>query len=172
MKQMKLFAACAAILSGMFFLSLSASAQSGWGALATLKGQTKVNCEFDYSDAIIQGMTEEQFSAEEPNWGLAQKEVAAKFVEEFNERIIRSRTPFVVGQFDDADYTICIKPSNIVRKGNFYGKVFLVDRSGNTIMDVPIQAKGGHFGTFWNLLGDGMKDAAKIIAYKYFDVTK
>ena len=157
----------------VLLLSASAAfAQGGWGSLSALKGQRKVNVAFDYSESIIQGRTEEKWASEEPNWGLAQEEVAAKFVEEFNERVASTSSPILVGEFPDAYYTILIKPSNIVRKGNFSGRVYLMDGNGNIVMDVPLQAKGGHIGSFWNLLGDGMRDAAKTIAYKYRDIVK
>ena len=77
-----------------------------------------------------------------------------------------------VGEFPDAAYTLCIKPSNILRNGNFTGNVYLLDKSDNVLMEVPIRAKGGVFGSFWNLLGDGMKDAAKTIALRYRDIVR
>lgn len=172
MKLFKLFVSALAV-SAMSLFSIPVSAQGGWGSLALLKGQTKVNCTFDYSDSVIQAKTEEQFSSEEPNWGLAQKEVAEKFYQEFNNRVFKANVPVAVGSFPEADgYTLCIKPSNILRNGNFVGRVLLLDASGEILMDVPIKAKGGVFGSFWNLLGDGMKDAAKTVAYRYMDFAR
>ena len=162
----------AAMIAALLIPAVSSSAQGGWGALSLLKGETKLNCTFDYSDAAIQSKTEEQFASEEPNWGLAQEEVAAKFYEEFNQRTFYLSSTIAAGEFPDAEYTLCVKPSNILRNGNFTGRVYLTDKSGNVLMDVPIRAKGGVFGTFWNLLGDGMKDAAKTIVYRYRDVVR
>ena len=172
MKQTKALIAVAAMMAALLVPAVSSSAQGGWEALSLLKGEKKVNCTFDYSDAIIQSKTEEQFASEEPNWGLAQKEVAAKFFEEFNERTFYMSNTIAAGEFPDAAYTLCIKPSNILRNGNFTGNVYLLDKSDNVLMEVPIRAKGGVFGSFWNLLGDGMKDAAKTIALRYRDIVR
>jgi hypothetical protein len=63
------------------------------GSLAALSHETRLNVEIDYSEAVLNNLTLDDFVATNDKWELAQTELWTKFVEKLNEGMSRA-TPW------------------------------------------------------------------------------
>jgi hypothetical protein len=127
------------------------------GSLAALSHETRLNVEIDYSEAVLNNLTLDDFVATNDKWELAQTELWTKFVEKLNEGM-SSRQPRLLAGHNESGYTLVLHVLDIDKKGNQRSVVKIKDAAGNTIAEINANGDGGHFGSFYNLAGDGMKD--------------
>jgi len=141
----------------LFFLCAALSAQS----LAFLKDETRVGLKIDFSEAAINGYTEANILDFEEDWEKDQPVLFEKFQMKLNE-YQRDRQ---FGHFPEANYTLIYKPLIINRKGDMKGYFVIEDKDGNEVANIKgISVEGGKFGTFLNLVGDGMKSSGKAVS--------
>jgi hypothetical protein len=127
------------------------------GSLAALEQETRLNVQIDYSEALLDNLTLEDFVLTHNNWELAQTELWGKLVENLNDKLSRRSLRMVCGHFKDA-YTLVLRVQVIDRRGNQRSLVDIRDREGNVIAVLQVSGDGGHIGSFYNLAGDGMED--------------
>jgi hypothetical protein len=130
------------------------------GSLSALKNETRLNVKIDYSEAILNHLSIDDFVATADNWELAQTELWGKFVTNLNEEMSQRKVRLVGGHFQDA-YTMVLRVQEIDGRGNQQAFVDFIAPTGETIAVVSVRGDGGHFGSFYNLAGDGMKDVGE-----------
>ena len=140
-------------------VGLLSAQQVSQGSLGVLRGVGRANLEVDYSEAVIQGMTEADYAAYETEWLKDKPSIIMKFVDEFN----KVQDNLAIGLLPDVKYTCVLKVLNVTREGDIRAEFYVTETStGDHLAEVTgIKAKGGRFGTGLNLMGDGMKNLGK-----------
>lgn len=142
-----------AIAAFCFSLTLNAQTVSK-GSLAALKNESILNCVFDFSNASIHGMNEEDFAVYEKDWLSDKPEIISLFIANANEKLSGSTT--LLSKSPRANYTITIIVLSIDIKGNTICEASILDKEGQEIAYIEnIKAMGGTFGSKLNLIKDG-----------------
>lgn len=124
------------------------------GSLEVLKNQARVNIELDFSQAVIHGMSEDDFDIYERDWSRDKDQVKTIFMIEASDRC----TNLVIGHFPEVEYTIKVVVLRINTQGDFTCMGELRNKSGEVLATITgISDKGGRFGSKLNLIKDGAK---------------
>jgi len=159
---MKKFITLAVLL---FACSWAMHAQS----LLFMKNETRVKLVIDFSEAAINGYSEENILEFEEDWEVDQPALYGKLASSMNE----AQEERQYGKFDKARYTLVFRPQLINGSGNVKGYFVITDADGRELAKVyGISARGGKYGTFLNLVGDGMKHVGPVIAKKVNKLAK
>ncbi len=135
------------------------------GSLDALKGESRMNVELNYNNAVLKGMSFKDYVAQEENWDKGVKEIQAKFVEEFNKS---NKGKTTIGSFDNAKYTLRIDAIKVEKRGTTTADAYVVDAEGKTIAKITkIEGEGGKWGTHLNLMGDGATNMGALLG-KFF----
>ncbi len=154
----------AIVLMGMVTMGCYAQ-KLAEGSLDALKGESRMNVELNYSNAVLKGMSFKDYVAQEENWDKGVKEIQAKFVEEFNSA---SKGKITVGSFDNTKYTLRIDAIKVEKRGTTTADAVIVDAEGKTVAKLTkIEGEGGKWGTHLNLMGDGATNMGAILG-KFF----
>ena len=130
--------------------------------LGFLKNEARVDMKLNYSEAVIAGYEESNILTFEKDWEKDQAVLFAKMVGPYNDKLGET---LPAGNFSNANYTIEVRPTVIQKNGNIVGYFVVLDAAGTELYrSQKFSAKGGTFGTFLNLVGDGMKSTGKVIA--------
>ena len=130
--------------------------------LGFLKNEARVDMKLNYSEAVIAGYEESNILTFEKDWEKDQAVLFAKMVGPYNDKLGET---LPAGNFTNANYTIEVRPTVIQKNGNIVGYFVVVNAEGTELYrSQKFSAKGGTFGTFLNLVGDGMKSTGKVIA--------
>lgn len=123
------------------------------GSLEALKGESRINVEMNYTNAVLKGMSFKEYVAQEENWDKGVKEIQGKFVEEFNKS---SKGKITAGSFENAKYTLRIDAIKVEKRGATTADAYIVDAEGKTVAKITkVEGDGGAWGTHLNLMGDG-----------------
>lgn len=135
--------------------------------VAFLQDQKKLDIEINYTEASLCSMEEDAFipfiesETDEP-WSLISGKWMSKFTSECNDEL--EGHSLLVGAFPKAGYKIVVNVDLIDKKGRFVATVQFVEKETGTVMATKdIDAKGGHFGTINNLIGDGHEHAGEAL---------
>lgn len=129
--------------------------------LAFLRNERRVNLEFNYEEASINGYEESNILSFEKDWLVDQPKLIQKFVQAYNETGVMP----VVGQFESANFTLQVRPIVISDHGNMSFYAIVLNEEGEQIYSTSmLNAKGGRFGSFLNLVGDGMKSSGRLLS--------
>lgn len=154
----------AIVLMGMVTMGCYAQ-KLAEGSLDALKGESRMNVELDYSNAVLKGMSFKDYVAQEENWDKGVKEIKAKFVEEFNKS---NKGKITAGSFDNTKYTLRIDAIKVEKRGTTTADAYIVDAEGKTVAKITkIEGEGGKWGTHLNLMGDGATNMGAILG-KFF----
>ena len=125
------------------------------GSFDPLKGEKKIQVEFDYTDAIMKKMTYVDYVAQEANWETGKKEILMKFIIEFNT----ATKGKIVATTEDTNYKLIFKVSEVEKRGDTEAVGSIVDAEGKVIATIKdIEAEGGKWGTHINLMGDAAQN--------------
>ena len=97
-----------------------------------MKG-ARMNLKMDFSDALICGMSEEEFSNYEKDWEEDKPTIVRNFRSGANVGIGKS---YKIGDYRDAKYTIVIKVNTITDDGYIICDADIIDSSGNVYFTV------------------------------------
>ena len=146
----------------LFFLCafcLSAMAQAGDFSLME---ERMITLSVNWSEASIVGYTAENIGSYEHDWDKDQPVLLQKLTLKYNKHLGAALPAVMEG---DNNYTVELRPLHVSDRGNMTCYAVIKDRQGNVVETLPkFKAKGGHCGTFLNLVGDGMKSAGKQLA--------
>lgn len=128
------------------------------GELSFLKGEQYLNVEIDYSEALIGGYEESNILEYEEDWENDKPTLYRKFIDEFSD-ILKTH---IAGKISKANYTVIVKTLEIRNNGNMKAYFVISDTNERTVYrSETYSAKGGRFGSFLNLVGDGMESLGK-----------
>lgn len=154
---MKRFIICLLAISPLFAQAQKIKS----GNLDFLKGEWKLHTEIDFSQAqyvgdqgygqaILNSVLESDSSA-------LLKRFYTAVTDELDNRY------FLVGNQPDAKYKAIMYVQQVTANGKVYSIfIFSPIDSDENLCTMEVIGDGGHFGTFLNLFGDGMKDAGEI----------
>jgi len=130
--------------------------------LGFLNKEVKVGMRLNYSEASIAGFEEASILDFEQDWEKDQSILFAKMIGPYNDKL---GAVLPAGNFSNVNYIIEVRPIVIQKNGNIVGYFVVVDAEGNEVFrSQKFSAKGGKFGSFLNLVGDGMKSTGKAVA--------
>lgn len=122
--------------------------------LAFPKGRMQVT--IDYTNGVYRGflydgiiMVEEDFLKDKPRY-------EGRFLDEFLQYF--SGIAYFPTEIDESDDIVSISILNVSKKGDVTAQVTYGDQT------IKMQGKGGVFGSFLNLFGDGMNSLGKNVA--------
>jgi len=133
-------------------------AQTINGDFTPLKEQTRVKMDIDFSDAVIMGMSEEEFSEYEEDWEHDKVEVYSLFYNYVNEVL---KGNIIVGNYkQDTEYVLQVKILTVDVRGDYDSDVYLIHNhpggEQETVATIEgLFARGGKFGSKLNLMKDG-----------------
>lgn len=142
------------------------------GSFDFIKDLKKINIIIDYSEAKIDGKSEESFiiskTLEEDEgeewrnyWNNKVKKIFMyKFTSAINENKGLMSLGFLAGDFPDALYTATYKLKRVDSDGELYGNIIFTEKSSNKIVAIiKLNGDGGHWGSIENLMGDAFEKA-------------
>lgn len=122
--------------------------------LATLAEIGKAKVEIDFSETLIHGLSEEDFSDYEKDWDKDKSEVVAMFIGSLSDGldgIISVRSNF------NTPYTIKVSVLTVSAEGNYCCNVDIL-KDGVSVASIQnVKADGGSWGSKLNLIKDGAK---------------
>jgi len=124
------------------------------GSLDFLKGVKKLNVVFDYTDLIINGKTEEYFTAtREEKWKNNWDNDKIRFYERFVRNANIESTKLLLGNFPDTEYMATVKVLRMIDESHIYvAEVkFTQTNSTNILAVVSIDYKKHTVSTGWTL---------------------
>lgn len=148
-----------------------------------LRNQKQLHLVIDYSNAVIHGLSEDDFlelqaikGGEEwkTKWEEEiKKELYLKFVGEVNTPLI-GKYDLRVANYPDAEYQATIQIQSITQRGTTKAKVVFTKRNSNEeITYLYIDGLGGTFGSKENLMGDGFRRAGEDLGgFLYYRLRK
>lgn len=123
------------------------------GSLEPLAGEKKMCMEIDFSEAIIHGMTETEFSLYETDWEKDQTEIYRKMFAPMQERIGER---IILVKMLDTPYKLRVCVTSVSVKGDYDCYAVIVNDKNETIATINnIHASGGRIGSNLNLIKDG-----------------
>jgi hypothetical protein len=160
----KIFVAAVSLLIAMSALNAQTVKK---GSMDFLKGQTAMQVEYDFKDALVSNsMTIESYvRSKNPNEAEVTKYMAAVdqervelmmyFIDVANRKVDQS----IFGTDLKADYKMVVKLVAIDSEGryNTTDVSFVNLSTGEEVALVEFKCTGGRFGTFTNLMGDAFK---------------
>lgn len=134
------------------------------GSLKEMAQAGRARIEVDYSEAMIHGMSEDEFGVYEPDYFVDKDVIEGKFLGMLADGI----GDFIVGTKVKSDYLISVKVIQVNPKGNHVCDVFIIRDNGSgepeTMATIKtIKADGGTFGTKLNLMKDGAEHTGYLI---------
>lgn len=93
----------------------------------------RMNFKIDFSEAIICGLNEEDFSKLEKDWEEDKPTIVRNFKKAANLSIGKS---YGIGDYSDAPYTIIVKVNTITDEGYFICNARVVDGENNTLLEI------------------------------------
>lgn len=140
------------------FSILTAHAQS----LKFLSDQNKIGFAISYDEAVIRGLDASEIQTIEGDWDKDQPVLISKLLEKLNAE----QTRYVFSNnTSHVQYILVLHPTYISEKGDMRAYACIVDQSGQEYARFnKLNAKGGKFGTFLNLTGDGMRRMGQVLA--------
>jgi hypothetical protein len=165
MKKLLLLFAC------LFGMTYSLQAQKLVdGSLDFLKGETTLTVIYDYSEMQLEQMSMKDFLFvrfpqvdKREKWFKSWNEetipdLKEKFLLNFNKALINNKVSLRSIDAEKSNYQATIKVLSVTKKGNTTADViFTRVNSNEPLAKISIFAKGGHYGTLENLMGDGSK---------------
>lgn len=142
-----------------------------WGSFK-LRGDEKFGVMFDYKGGEYNGYPYKEFIDEFPDFLTEVKEVESRFIAEINdcfsdsskERLSRLR---FTTKLDNKEYILLVRIGQVDKHGDTGVNAYIVDKNGIVASLKNVWGDGGRFGSFSNLMGDGMENVARNI-YKSF----
>lgn len=132
------------------------------GALDPLKDATLLDVEINFDEGVYKYIPESQFANENSEWEQIKKETTERFMEGINNKLRLTKRAAVLT--DEQDFTILVDIVSIDEKGNTISNVKFLDEKGKTFAKIDkLYASGGRFGTFCNLMGDGLEETGEKI---------
>ena len=170
LRLLKIFKKMKKILSELiltFVLSmvcLVANAQKITGSFAPLAKEARVKMNVDFSQALIMGMSEEEFTVFEEDWTHDKVEILSLFYDNAND--VLDGSPVIGNYKQDTEFTLNLVVRTVDARGNYDCDLFLVrnlaDGSQEEIAKAEgVYARGGKIGTKLNLMKDGAKHTGK-----------
>ena len=147
------------------FLSISAQNKKSKsvGNFSELYGLRQISVFIDFSETSLNGQTEQSLlnmsDAGFGNWREEKKEILFRFINKFAPYM--SPLGITCIYEGDTETALIVKPSYVSNKGDVIAQAYVVDGSGKVLSSVALKGKGGHFGSFANLTGDGMEKVAE-----------
>ncbi|MBQ6578532.1 MAG: hypothetical protein IJL91_12470 [Bacteroidales bacterium] len=153
-----------------------------------------IDVSFDYSESTLAGFQFDKYVKLHKDFDDRKQEAEGRFIEALNEQLrekaklvgrdrfqlgkgksrkhgtdltIYHRIEGIVFLQDDEDmvFKLVLKPSTITDKGYFNGHAVIIDMDGQIVGEFNnLEGKGGVYGSFYNLMGDGYESVAEKIA--------
>ena len=156
-------------LLNLLLLVLFISNLNAQNNFALLK-ESKINVEFDYSSAKIESINAKDYFDDRKYFNTDfeleyKNEVFKEFIGSLYENIPSSyKIRFV---FEDADYKMIVKIIDVTSKGDTKAEISIFNiKTSETIAKSSFFGRGGVYGSFTNLSGDGIKRIGRKIANK------
>ncbi len=138
------------------------------GSFDELKDETLLDAYVDFDNGIYKLVPEKEFAADNSDWEQIKMETSERFYRGLNKTLKLTRKAAV--KTDAQNYTIEVEIINVDDRGNVISNFEVTDSEGKAIARVEnLYDKGGRFGTFCNLMGDGLETTGekigRIISY-------
>lgn len=148
-------------LLALLFLPITVSAQKiTSGDLKFLKNETRLNTIIDFSKAQLVGDPEGGRTKLEAFLALDSTYLIQRFYDGVADEL--EGRYFLVGNQPDARYEAVIQVQQVAEKGKTWSMVEFSNRETKEVLcTVQLMGNGGHFGTFLNLWGDGLRDSGE-----------
>lgn len=133
-------------------VSTSIVAQEYYGSFKEIAQEGKAKIVVDYSEALIHGMSEEEFAEYEPDWKKDKPVVIGKFLAYFSEELDGM---LVCHGKAASPFTVLVKMLSINVKGNTVLSIHILKDNVEVATIKGIKEDGGTFGSKLNLIKDG-----------------
>lgn len=110
----------------------------------------------DYSNGIYRGLLYDRIIVDEPDFIKDKPRYEARFMNEFQDNY--NGAAYLTEEIDETDDIVTVRIIKVSPKGYVTADVLYDNKI------VRMEGKGGVFGTFLNLFGDGMRSLGRDIA--------
>ena len=127
---------------------------------------------FNYTKATIDGYSYKEYISEFEDFTEEVTEAEKRFIDTLNEHFAESRNQAlsslrISSNIQDRKHILLVTFFNVEHNGNCSAKLYIVGANGQEAEINKLHGYGGHWGSFINLMGDGMENLAKEIYYQF-----
>ena len=145
-------------------LFATANAQKITGSFAPLANEARVKMNVVFSEALIMGMSEEEFADFEEDWTHDKVEIVSLFYDNAND--VLGGSPVIGNYKQDTEYMLDLVVRTVDVRGNYDCDLYLIHnladgRREEIAKAEGVYARGGKIGTKLNLMKDGAKHTGK-----------
>lgn len=142
------------------FLTFSFAQKITEGSLKPLVDYGKAKVVLNFNDALIHGMTVNDFADYEKDWYVDQPIIWRKFI----SGMIKKCNSIRLGNEIDAEIYITVNVLSVSTKGDYKCEVFITNSQGDKIACISgLNARGGTFGSKLNLIKDGAEHTGVLL---------
>ncbi|MBQ2198388.1 MAG: hypothetical protein IK145_02565 [Bacteroidales bacterium] len=152
------------LIISVLLASVVAGAQTATltGSFDALKEENLLDAEIDFDKGVYKLIPVEQFVTVTPDWEQIKKETTDRFFQGINKTLKLTHKAAV--KTGKQNFTIEVEIINVDDKGNTISNVQVCDSEGKAIAKIEhLYGKGGRYGTFCNLMGDGLESTGEKI---------
>lgn len=152
------------LIVSVLFASVVASVQTATltGSFDALKEENLLDAEIDFDKGVYKLIPVEEFVNVTPDWEKIKEETTDRFFQGLNKTLkLTHKAAVKTGR---QNFTIEVEIINVDDKGNTISNVQVTDSEGKAIAKIEhLYGKGGRYGTFSNLMGDGLESTGEKI---------
>ncbi len=151
---------CLLVLLVISTFTVMAQEESDWSALSSLKGYQTMLLSVDFSDAVVNYMSLDEFKFEESDWDEGVRNMQRRMANAFNAKVYNGPETLRLVTQGEAPVTMTVKvlqltSSHVSNKKTYILTVVIIsDKQGKELFRKSMNAEQGVFGTRLNLFGD------------------
>ena len=144
-------------------------ANDSWSQLGiALKGQSSIDFQIDFSDAYIDNLPAAQFIEKEKGWDEGFTKMQVRFLRQFNNRAMQTRSSLTAGNRPDAPIILIIKVIDVSDRGaNILAKCIIKRKQdGQILFSHSVKTDKGVAGSILSLMGDSLEEMGEFLGKK------
>lgn len=151
---------CLSVLIVVSTFTVMAQEESEWKDLSSLKGYQRMSLSVDFSDAVVNYLSVDEFKSDEPDWDEGVRDMQRRLAGAFNDLVFNSSNSLRLVTQGDAPITMTVRVLRLtsahVSKSitSMLAVVIISDKQSNELFRKSICVQKGYFGSRMNLFGD------------------
>lgn len=151
---------CLSVLLVVSTFAVMAQEESEWKDLSSLKGYQRMSLSVDFSDAIVDYMSVDEFKSGEQDWEEGVRDMQRRMTGTFNALVFNKANSLRLVTQGDASVTMTVKVLRLTSAHvsktitSMLAVVIISDKQGNELFRKSMYVENGYFGSRMNLFGD------------------
>lgn len=161
------------LISVSSFLSVVAQNESKWKDLSFLKDYKRILLKVDFSDAMVNYLSVDEFKSEEPDWDDGVQDMIRRMTAAFNAVVFSGPNALRLVSQGEAPVTMTVKvlqltSTHVSRSTTSMSVVIIIsDMQNNELFRKRMNVEKGVYGSKLNLFGDAFERLGDSLGWKF-----